>query len=226
MGHDEPYERIDLPRPSEPPADSKISVEDRLTEPIGVHLVEAERTVLFGTGYAASADRLRRELPTAPDAVVVEHGDPDHYGAVPALRAAYDDLTVFAPLGDRDRFEGTDVDVDVFLSGGDTVGGFEAIHVPGHTPGNMSFVHPGLGILIVGDSFVAADSEIAATGEWSGAFAPLAPEWDTDFELLCASLPALAERSFHTALLTHGSDRVGDAADEVHALLADVVDGG
>lgn len=225
MGHDRPYQRIDLSRPADPPSDSKISVDDGLTEPIGVHLVEADRTVLFGTGYAATADRLRRDLSAAPDAVVIEHGDPDHYGAVPSLRAAYDDLTVVAPEADRAQFDGTDVDVDVFLTDGDTVGGFEAIHVPGHTPGNMSFVHPELALLVVGDTFVAADSEIAAGGEWSGAFAPLAREYNSDFDLLCESLPALADRPFDTALLTHGPDRVGDAASHVRTLLEDVAEG-
>lgn len=224
MRQSDAVHRIDLSRPTEPPSDSKISVSDQLTEPVGVHFVESDQRVLFGTGYAATATQLRRELPAAPDVVVVEHGDPDHYGAVPALRDAYDDLTVVAPLDDSERLSEAGIEVDDYLVDGDTVSGFEAVHIPGHTPGNMSFVHAARGLLVVGDSFVSADSEIAAPGEWSGAFAPLRAEYNSDFEQLCGSLGRLADFSFDTALLTHGADRVGDAEREVRALLSDVAE--
>lgn len=217
---DEAIQRIDLQRPATPPSDSKISTADALTEPIGVHFVDGDQTVLFGTGYDETADALLDALPAAPDVVVVEHGDPDHYGAVPSLRAAFEDLTVVAPLGDRDAM--AEVVVDAFLEDGDAVAGFEAVHVPGHTPGNTSFVDEQRGVLVAGDSFVTADSEIAAAGEWTGAFAPLERRYCSDFDELVESLPVLADYAFDTALLTHGADRVGDAGRAVDTLLADL----
>lgn len=216
--------RIDLPRPSKPPSDSKITVDDPLSELIGVHFLDGEQRLLFGTGYADSFDMLQDRLPSSlrPDVVIIEHGDPDHYGAVPQLRDAYTDITVAAPEDDLDQLEQADITVDVPLQHGDTIAGFEAVHVPGHTPGNFSFVDRERGILVVGDSFVSAESEIVAPGNWTGAFGPMKAEFNTRPDEAISSLSRLEEYSFDMALLTHGSDVTTNASAEVDALLNDI----
>lgn len=225
MSGREKIQRIDLPRPSEPPSDSKISVDDRLTEPIGVHVVEREQTLLFGTGYEESFQTLLDQLQPShePDVVVVEHGDPDHYGAVPKLRETFEDLTVAAPLGDIDQLDEVDITVDVTLEHGDEIGGFEVVHIPGHTPGNLSFVDEDSGILVVGDSFVGADSAIAASGTWTGAFAMMRPAFNADNDGAMTNLSRLDGYSFDVALLTHGADVTEGADDELATLRRDVL---
>lgn len=221
MGPRGSVHRINLERPADPASDSKISVEDRLSEPIGVHLIDGDSPVLFGTGYESTVSQLSRTLPRKPDVVVVEHGDPDHYGAVPALREEIEGLTVAAPAGDRERFVDAGVGIDSYLEDGDECFGFEAIHVPGLTHGNMSFLDPERELLVVGDSFTRPTVKPRPTG--SGAFAPLTAEFNTDFHRACESLQVLAERPFDAALLTKEDHVLEHAGEELKQLLVDLV---
>lgn len=194
-------------------------------EPVSVHVLDAPDTVLFGTGFPADLDRLTSALDEfgGPDVVVIEHAHPDHYSALPALRDRYDDLTVAAPALDADAVEAaTEIAVDVRLGHDEDRWDVRTIHVPGHTPGNMSFIHEASGTLFVGDTFVHRNSFAAAPGDWSGAFAPIKPALNADDQRARENLVVLADYAFDRALLTHGLNVFRDAAREFERLLDDL----
>ncbi|MXV60516.1 MBL fold metallo-hydrolase [Natronorubrum sp. JWXQ-INN-674] len=216
--------RFDLPRPATPPRDSKIAGDATIDEPISVHVIDGEQTLLFGTGYESSADQLIGDLEPlgGPDVIIVEHGDPDHYGAVSSLRDAFGDVTVVAPRADSEPLNDAGITPEVRIEDGDERWGITAIHAPGHTPGNMSFLHQKRGVLIVGDTFVHADSPIAARGSWSGPFAPMQFEYNSDDKAAKRSIRALTDERFRIALLTHGSDVTDNAADALRTMAAEI----
>lgn len=213
--------RLDLPRPDRPPAYSKVTAGETIDEPIGVHVLEGDTVILFGTGYADSADELLAWLDGfgGVDVVVVEHGDPDHYGAVAEVLGAYES-TVAIPADDAGALTNVDVEPDVELRDGDHRWGLDCVHVPGHTPGNMSFLAGER--LIAGDTVVHAKSAIAAPGEWGGALAPIRPGFNADDEAARRNIRRLAEHTFETAYLTHGPDVLTGARREVDRLIDDL----
>lgn len=194
-------------------------------EPVSVHVVDGEETVLFGTGFESGFDRLSTELEAfgGPDVIVVEHADPDHYDALPALVDEYPDATVAAPELDVDELEAAvDVTVDVPLSHDEVRWGIRTIHVPGHTPGNMSFLHEASDALVVGDTFVHRNSFAAAPGDWSGTFAPVKPGLNADDEATRANVDVLLDYDFEAALLTHGLNAPTGAKPDVETLVDDL----
>jgi len=191
-------------------------------EPLGVHVLDTDRaTVLFGAGSEDTADQVT-EIATEHDidVAIVEHGDADHYGGVPALRAAIGDLDVAAPAGDISALEAAGITVDHPLDADDTYRGVRTIAAPGHTPDNMSYLYEE--ILVAGDTVVAADSPFAAAGDWRGPFAVIAADYNADDEQARDSVSALAEHEFETVLLSHGGNVTENGHDPVETLIADL----
>lgn len=196
-------------------------------EPISCHLIDGETRVLLGTGYALSAASLVESIESVVDdlnGVIVEHGDSDHYGALPQLQERFGDVTIAMPAEDVGSIVRiyAEVSVDRELVDGDSVFGLDAIAVPGHTRGNMSFLDAEKGILYVGDTFVGSDSDVALEGEWSGPFAPPAARYNADHEAAIENLSILSAYEFESALLTHGSNVRSGADDAFQQLLADI----
>ncbi|WP_332900160.1 MULTISPECIES: MBL fold metallo-hydrolase [unclassified Haladaptatus] len=192
-------------------------------EPVSVHVLEGEQTVLFGTGFEADVDRLIDFLDGfgGPDVIVVEHTDPDHYGALPRLLEEYDAI-VAVPKQEADVLREKGIKVDVELGHDEVRWGVRTIHIPGHTPGNMSFLHEETGTLFVGDTFVHHNSFAAAPGEWSGAFAPIKPSLNADNDLALENIKILADYDFDVALTTHGLNVKEGARAELDKLLSDL----
>lgn len=195
----------------------------RTNEPVSVHVLDDEEAVLFGTGFEAGVGRLIEELDALGgiEVVVVEHGDPDHFDALPSLIEAYDP-TVAVPAADADSLAMVDVSPDVELEHGEHRWGIETIHVPGHTPGNMSFLHDDSGTLYVGDTFVHKNSFAAAPGEWTGELAPIKPGLNDDDGAARSNISILLDYDFDVALVTHGLNVYEDAYDEVETLVDDL----
>lgn len=194
-------------------------------EPVSVHVIDDEQTVLFGTGFESDFDRLTMEIDEfdGPDVIVVEHADPDHYDALPALVKKYPDVEVAIPEHDvKEMQDAVGVDVDVLLTHDEVHWGIRTIHVPGHTPGNMSFLHKATDTLIVGDTFVHKNSFAAAPGDWSGTFAPVKPGLNADDEETKANMDILLDYDFDAALLTHGLNVPEDVKPEVETLVDDL----
>lgn len=209
---------LDLLRPQNPD-----SARPQTNEPVTVHILDGPETVLFGTGFTSSVDTLCDALDTygGPDIIIVEHGDPDHYAALPTLLERYD-ATVAIPKQDVEALESIDVTVDVALEDGEHRWGIETIHLPGHTPGNMSFLHADTNTLIVGDTFVHRNSFAAAPGTWTGAFAPIKPSLNANDKQARDVISRLSDYEFEQARVTHGLNVLENADHELQLLLEDL----
>ncbi|MFB6131681.1 MAG: MBL fold metallo-hydrolase [Salinigranum sp.] len=215
---DDRVSTVDTLRPLEP--DPK---RPQTNEPVSVHVLNDEATVLFGTGFPAGVDRVVEELERVGglDVIVVEHGDPDHFAALPDLLDVFD-ATVAIPKQDADALDGVGVEPDVLLGHDEVRWGVRTIHVPGHTPGNMSFLHEDSGTLFVGDTVVHKNSFAAAPGDWSGSLATMKPPLNDDDEKTRENVAILTDYEFDVALLTHGLNVFGNALDEVETLVEDL----
>lgn len=197
------------------------------TEPVGCHLLDGECRILFGTGYGFSADRLigKIEASGGIDVVVAEHGDPDHFGAIPALLEHFDDLTVAIPALDAavlDKYY-SELNPDVKLVDGAERWGLCSVLVPGHTPGNMAFVAEADGQLFAGDTFVHSKSELAADGDWSGDLAPIVSHYNkARTEDARTNIQRLADYEFDSIYLTHGNDVLTEGHAQLEVLLSDL----
>ena len=92
---------------------------------------------------------------------------------------------------------------------GDRVGGFRAVHTPGHNPGHTVFLHETSGAALLGDLVWASDGRFVA------------PPWldSYDTALIRDSIVRVAEESFEHACTGHGRP-VGPGADAALRQLA------
>lgn len=190
-------------------------------EPLHVHVVETrEASVLFGAGTRDTAEEVKRIASThGVDTVVVEHGDPDHYGGIPGLRRSLD-VEVAVPAGDTHLLRDAGVEADTHLEPDTTYRGFRTIAAPGHTPDNMAYHYRDT--LIAGDTVVGSDSVFAATDDWSGALAVCTPEYNHDDAQARESIPNLLTHSFDSVLVSHGENVLSDGYSEVQELVIDL----
>lgn len=187
-----------------------------MPEPLSVHVVETgEATVLFGAGDESTAEELAGVAADHdPDAVVVEHGDGDHFGGVAALREAVDP-EVAAPAGDRDRLAEAGVAADSWLEPGREYRGVETIAAPGHTPGNLAYRVGG--VLVAGDTVVGSDSAFAAGDVGEGPLATIDADYSEDDGQVRESVGNLPT-DVEVVLVTHGSNVTDDGGAAVERL--------
>lgn len=190
-------------------------------EPLWIHVAElADATVQFGGGDESAADQLvevAREH--GVDLVVVEHGDGDHFGGLPAIRDA-SDVAVAVPAGDASALREAGLSVDRELEADESIHGVRTIAAPGHTPDNMAYLLDGT--LVAGDTVAGSDSAFAAEGAWSGPLAPVTADFNADDEQARASIGLLLEYEFDRVLVTHGSSVHADGREAVETLVADL----
>ncbi len=160
-----------------------------LTRTTNVYLVrddEAGQAVVFDAGekgMAAGIVAAAKELGGISQ-VVLGHGDTDHRGAAPALRAYADVLChpAAAPQaegsGGRDYWkpeqlpldvrllhgfmhryiwDGGPVKIDASVREGDTVAGFEVVELGGHAPGQIGLWRQRDGVALVSDCIYCTD---------------------------------------------------------------------
>lgn len=186
-------------------------------EALSVAVVETdEATVLFGTGDDSTADDLRPLVEAHDvDVAVAEHGDIDHFGGIPALDEAFD-LTVAIPAGDTQFLDDAGVHYDVEMQAGETYWGFETVGVPGHTPDNMAYLYED--VLLAGDAVCGSDSAFAMDGDWPGALAPLADDFNYDTPQTLESVSLLTGYGVEIVLTAHGQNVLENGEDELEML--------
>lgn len=135
--------------------------------------------LLIDTGMPGRAPTILASLAEhglAPDElghIVLTHHDADHIGSALAVKAATG-ATVYAHRLDAPCIAGTTprkpwlkhisarlfraptFSVDVELMGGETIGGWQILHTPGHSPGHISLYRPPL--LVTGDLLRSGDT--------------------------------------------------------------------
>ncbi len=172
----------------------------------------------------------------AVDEIWLTHGDIDHMGSVAALKAAsgarvvshradaplvearavrqlgpsyqsatYDRLFSWAVLSVF-RYQPTVVDHQV--EDGDSLGAWQVVHVPGHTPGSLCYYHPGRKIAIVGD----------AINRRRGKLGPPPRLFTPHPEKARESVGKLADLDIDVCCFGHGPPLVGDAGRQIRAL--------
>lgn len=88
--------------------------------------------------------------------------------------------------------------------------GLRVIHTPGHSPGHVSLLHQGSGVLITGDSI------FNMRGRMTWPFALTC----TDFPLLQETAARLADEEYDVAAFTHGPHVTDRAREQVRGFLA------
>lgn len=211
-----------------------------LDDPLTIQVLETdEATLMFGGGKGVTAEQqIEIGQEHDIDVVVVEHGDGDHFEAIPEMQEelAFD---VAAPSGDIPFVEGdrswdrsdskratdesreTGVTVDIPLESGESYwGGVETISAPGHTFDNMSFIYED--ILIAGDTVVGRYDREDDDTTWSGGLAMLPPEQYVDVADAYDSVRGLLEYEFDIVLVTHGNHVLEDGYEAVETLVEDI----
>lgn len=175
-----------------------------------VFLFDDDVPTLVDAGFADTTARLVDAVDTLdvePERLIVTHGDADHTGGFNALVDTYG-LETFAPA--NEAFD-SEHDPDHRYSDGDVVGGFTAVHVPGHTPFHHALVHTDRRIAVLGDAVFGSD----VRGHPPGNFVLPPDVYTADLNRADRSLETLLEYEFDTALLFHGSSVTADPYEKL-----------
>lgn len=175
-----------------------------------VYLFDDDIPTLVDTGHEETTDTLFGELAdigVEPERVLITHGDGDHVGGLSAVVDRYD-VELVAP---EDVDLGSGVMADVRLADGESIGPFNAIHVPGHTPDHFTYVHDQRGIAVLGDAAFGSDLR----GLPAGYFILPPGIYSSDLNQADAALGKLLEYNFDVALVSHGTSILEDAGGKL-----------
>jgi glyoxylase-like metal-dependent hydrolase (beta-lactamase superfamily II) len=159
---------------------------------------------LVDAGLPDTADALLdgiAETGVAVERLVVTHTDPDHVGGVGAVVDEHDPVVLLPEGADADAVPR----VDERYGEGDTVGPFEAVHVPGHRDHQHVLVADGYAVLA--DALSGADQR-----GLSGGFHLPPGKFTDDLNEAERSLEKLLEYEFEVGLVFHGSNVLADAS--------------
>ena len=176
--------------------------------------------------------------PADVDEIWLTHGDIDHMGSVAALKEGSGACVVahsadvqlvegragreLGPLPRTETFERLfnwtvqrvfryqPAIVDRAVEDGDDLGGWQVVHVPGHTSGSVCFYQQERGIVLVGD---AINYKLGKLGAPPFIVAP-------DIKQAYASIRKIAELDFEVCCFGHGPPLVNQARERVRAFAA------
>ena len=173
--------------------------------------------VVVDTGVPGSAGEIEAALGAldlgwgAVGHVILTHAHGDHVGSLPEVLGQAPDAAAYAGAADIPAIRSPRAPVAV--GDGDLVFGLEIVETPGHTPGHVSVLEPGGGLLIAGD---------ALNGDGSGGVAGPNPRFSSDLALANASVAKLGALRFETLVFGHGEPVEGGASALVAALAAEL----
>ena len=131
-------------------------------------LVRGNEAAVVDTGSSGSVDEIGTALSTLGATyddvrhVILTHSHPDHVGSLAGVLDAASSATPYAGALDIPNISGpTDVTA---VGDGDDVFGLRVIDTPGHTPGSISVLDPGIGLLIAGDALTGNSDGTALSG--------------------------------------------------------------
>lgn len=192
---------------------------------LGVHVVEANNsTILLGAGHETTADQIvqlarRYEV----DICIAEHGDWDHYGGAPRLRDALG-IELAVPQKDATAIRDDGVDPQHEFNGGDLQWGIRAIHAPGHTAGNMVFLHDD--VLFAGDTLLGSGVGLVTEDDWQGKLALPPPTRNASGDRMAQeSVAELLNYEFDSVLVTHGKNVIQNGRAAVRTVIEDLNNG-
>lgn len=173
-----------------------------------VFLAEDGVPTLFDAGFADTTAVLFEGVEAtgcSPERLVLTHADPDHVGGFDAVVDRYD-LETYVP--EQTSLE-TANDPDHRYGHGDAIGGFEAVHAPGHAADQHVLVDEDRGVLVAADALSGADLR----GFPQGSLLPHAAVYAEDYATAARDVERLLDYEFDAALVYHGSSVTEDARE-------------
>jgi len=177
----------------------------RALQDLGRHPRDVQRIILTHAhnDHAGGAARMVQESSVSG---VHAHADDRGYleaGQAPPITATNALGRLVARIQD---FSFAPVKVDRVLADSqllDCLGGLQVVHTPGHTPGHVSLLHPGTGVLITGDCILNPLSRM----QWAYSLYCTSPAQNRQ------SAARFADLDFKVAAFTHGTE-IRDRARE------------
>jgi glyoxylase-like metal-dependent hydrolase (beta-lactamase superfamily II) len=173
-------------------------------------LSTAGTPTLIDTGFEETMDALFEGIEavgTEPERLIITHGHADHVEGFDTVVEKYG-VETWVP--DATELE-ADNEPDHRYSDKETIGRFEAVHVPGHAPGNSALIDEDAGIAILADVVFGSDLRGLPEGY------PILPPrvYSDDLNEAELNLRKLENYEFDTALVFHGSSLIEDASNKL-----------
>lgn len=173
-------------------------------------LVRGSEAAVVDTGNPGSGADIASALGTlgvgwsAVRHVILTHAHGDHVGGLSDVLTEAPEANVYAG----------ELDIGAILTpapvqavgDGDEVLGLEIIETPGHTPGHISVLDTGIGLLVAGDALNTDDAGSVVSGP--------NPSFTADMGTANESVAKLASREFETLAVGHGNP-VESGADDL-----------
>jgi len=164
-------------------------------------LVRGNEAAVVDTGNPGSVDQIGETLATLGVTyddvrhVVLTHRHPDHIGSLSDVLSRASSSIAYAGEGDIGDIS-TSIDLRA-VGDGDDVFGLQVIETPGHTPGSISLLDVGIGLLIAGDALNGNSDGTEITGPND--------RFSSDLATAEASAVKLAGFEFEAAVFGHGN---------------------
>lgn len=167
---------------------------------------------LVDTGNPGSEDAIEFALGAAGldwgalGHVIITHRHNDHKGSLTGVLALAPAASWYVGAADM---VGVGADTEgIAVGDGDNVFGLDVIDTPGHTPGHVSVIDTGAGVLVAGDALFGSDGGVVGS----------LPQYTSDEQMADASVVKLAGFTYDVAYFGHGEPILSGASEAVTAL--------